>query len=76
MTETIKQILLKVCNTKDVLKPEIDLLDSGILDSLAFINLLMELEDIGIEIQPTQVDKNCFRTVDGIMKLVENYRQK
>ena len=45
--------------------------DSELLDSLGFISLLDGLEDIGISIQPTQVDRNEFRTLDGIFKSVQ-----
>lgn len=76
MENIVKKILVKVCNSKEVINPNIDLLESNILDSLAFINLLMELEDIGIEIQPTQVDKDCFRNVDSIIKLVNLHNNK
>lgn len=70
MKETVENILLRVCGST-ALEPAADLIDSGALDSLAFIELLEELEDIGVEIQPTQVDKNEFRTVEGIVKIAE-----
>lgn len=73
MEETVKEILLRVCGP-DALVPEIDLIESGVLDSLAFIELLAEFEDIGIEIQPTQVDRNKFRKVDGILELARQYQ--
>lgn len=70
MEETVRNIILKVCGSA-ALAPGVDLIESGILDSLALIELLSELEDIGIEIQPTQVDKNEFRTIDGIIRLAK-----
>lgn len=73
MEETVKDILLRVCGP-DALAPKTDLIESGILDSLAFIELLSEFEDIGIEIQPTQIDKDKFRTIDGILELAEQYQ--
>lgn len=73
MEETVKDILLRVCGP-DALAPETDLIESGILDSLAFIELLSEFEDIGIEIQPTQIDKDKFRTIDGILELAKQYQ--
>ncbi len=71
MEQLIKDILVDACGSEQVLEDGVDLLDSGLLDSLAFINLLMALEDEGIDIQPTQVDRNCFRTVEGIIDLVK-----
>lgn len=73
MEETVKDILLRVCGP-GALVPETDLIESGILDSLAFIELLSDFEDIGIEIQPTQIDKDKFRTIDGIQELVKQYQ--
>ena len=73
MEDKIKEIILSVCGG-DAFEEGVDLIESGILDSLAFIELLSEFEDIGIEIQPTRVDKNEFRTVDGIVKLALRYQ--
>ncbi len=51
---------------------EIDLLETEILDSLAFIQLITTLEnEFDIEIQPTQVEPDTWRKVDTITKLVE-----
>lgn len=71
MEQLIKDILVDACGSEQVLEDGVDLLDSGLLDSLAFISLLMALEDEGIDIQPTRVDRNCFRTVEGIIDLVK-----
>ena len=71
MEQHIKDILVDICGSEQVLEDGVDLLDSGLLDSLAFISLLMALEDEGIDIQPTQVDRNCFRTGEGIIDLVK-----
>ena len=46
-----------------------DLLEQGFLDSLALIELLEGLEDMGICIQPTQIPKERLRTVEGILSL-------
>ncbi len=68
----VGELLVRVCDSVAVLEKDIDLLDSGLLDSLAFIELLSELELDGIDIQPTRVDRNMFRTVDGIIELIKN----
>lgn len=74
MDEMIRNLLVRVCGTEDALDESIDLIDSGILDSLAFIELLTELDFEGISIQPTQVDRNCFRNVNSIIELVKEYQ--
>ena len=51
---------------------DIDLLENEILDSLAFIELMTTLEEeFNIEIQPTQVDPNTWKSVKKIVELVE-----
>lgn len=74
MDEMIRNLLVRVCGTEDALDESIDLIDSGILDSLAFIELLTELDFEGISIQPTQVDRNRFRNVNSIIELVKEYQ--
>lgn len=49
-----------------------DLLQYEILDSLAFIELLTILEDeFDIEIQPTQIEPDTWRSLKKIVELVE-----
>ena len=53
-------------------RPHVDLLDEEILDSLGFIQLIGALEDeFGVEVQPTQVPPDTWRSVAGIAALVE-----
>ena len=74
MDEMIRNLLVRVCGTEEALDESIDLIDSGILDSLAFIELLTELDFEGISIQPTQVDRNRFRNVTSIIDLGKEYQ--
>ena len=49
-----------------------DLLENEILDSLSFIELITALEEeFDIEIQPTQVNPNTWRSVGQITELVK-----
>lgn len=60
-------------NLKDNI--DIDLLENEILDSLAFIELISVLEDeYNIEIQPTQVDPDTWRSVKNICDLVQKLK--
>ena len=66
----ISKILYEICEDDAVLDPDCELIESGILDSLAFIELITELEDtFNIEIQPTQIPSDTWRSIDGIVKL-------
>ena len=76
MDDMIRNLLVRVCGTEEALDESIDLIDSGILDSLAFIELLTELDFEGISIQPTQVDRNRFRNVNSIIELVKEYQSR
>jgi D-alanine--poly(phosphoribitol) ligase subunit 2 len=69
----IKQILYEVCEDDMINEKNIDLIDSGLLDSYAFIELFSKLEDNGVFIQPTRIDRNQLRTIEGIEKLVNDY---
>ena len=67
----IKELLYEICEDEKVFDENTDLVESGILDSYATIELLSLLEDEGIEIQITQIDRDLLRTVSGIEKLVK-----
>lgn len=69
MEEEIRQLIARACGTREALEPGVDLLEEGFLDSLALIELLEGLEDMGIDLQPTQIPKEGLRTVEGILAL-------
>ena len=73
MKDKIIDIIVKVSyDTKIIEDNNIDLIKSGILDSLGFINLISMLEDeFDIEIQPTQIPSSMWRHVDSIVQLVK-----
>lgn len=65
----ISKILYEVCGDDSVFDPECELLDSGLLDSFAMIELLSILEDNGITIHPTRTDRSCFKNPRSISEL-------
>lgn len=65
------QLLCEVCGDEAVRDPDYDLLESGALDSLAFIELFSRLEDEGIELQPARIDREMLRTPRTIRRLLE-----
>ncbi len=69
----VKKILYEICEDENVYNPDFDLIESGLLDSFAMIELFARLEDEGIEIQPTRIDREKLRTPRGIEELVEKY---
>lgn len=72
----LKKLLYEICEDESVYDDDIDLIDSGLLDSYAFIELFSRLEDLGVNIQPTRIDRNLLRTIKGIEKLIEDNLNK
>ena len=77
MKEKIIEIIEELTGFKGLKENEdIDLFENEILDSLAFIELISALEnEFDIEIQPTQVDPNTWRSIRKIVELVEKSRK-
>ena len=51
---------------------ELDLFDSGVLDSLAFVELLLRLEqDFGVSVSVDDLELENFRTIERIAAFVE-----
>lgn len=69
MEQIILDLLAQACGTALAAQPGTDLLETGLLDSLAFITLLEGLEDLGIDLAPTRIDRACFRTPESILSL-------
>ncbi len=72
----VPKLLYEICEDDGVYEQNIDLIESGLLDSYAFIELFSRLEDYGINIQPTRIDRTQLRTVKGIEQLVSDYLEK
>lgn len=71
MKEKISKIIKELTGFEEI--ENVDLIENNILDSLAFIELISELEDeFDIEIQPTQVSSDTWRSLDNIVDLVES----
>lgn len=70
----ISRLLFELTEDERVFDPDYDLIESGALDSLAFIELFSRLEDEGIELQPTRIDRSELRTPASIARLIESQR--
>lgn len=71
----MKEILYEICEDKHVFEDDFDLIKSGLLDSYAFIELFTKLEEKGIEIYPTRIDRTRLKTPKSIQELVNEYSQ-
>lgn len=74
MEDKVIDIIEKVTNYKELRDNiDVDLLENEILDSLAFIELITALEEeFDIEIQPTQIEPDTWRSVKKIVELVNS----
>ena len=68
------ELLYSITEDENVYDKKFDLIESGLLDSFTFIELFSRLEDLGIEIQPTRIDKDSLRTPEAIEELIANYK--
>ena len=71
----MNKFICEICGRDEPLREDEELIDSEILDSLAIIELVSALEDEGVIIHLTRIDRNKLRTVASINKLIEEIRE-
>ncbi len=73
--DRVAALVSKVTKTPDIAQePDLDLVDAGLLDSLAFVELLVGLEEIvGVSVPPTEVDRHELATLNLIRAFVAEY---
>lgn len=74
MQETVISIFEDVLEC-DEIRDDLDmnLFEAELLDSLAIIEVLVELEDrLGIALQPTDLERSDMATVNNLVKFLEN----
>lgn len=67
----VNKFICEICGLDEPLKDDEELIESEILDSLAIIELISALEDEGIVIHLTRIDRSMLKTVASINKLIE-----
>ena len=72
----VSKLLYEICEDKNVFNPDFDLIESGILDSFAFIEFFSKLEDMNIYIYPTRIDRNKLRTTRSIEQMISEYLEE
>lgn len=73
MEERLLDIVEKICE-EDVVRDDLDmdLLEEGLLDSLAMVELLLAIEDeFGVTLSPTEYDKSELCTVHKIEEVLK-----
>ena len=72
----VKKMLAEVCENDCAMNDDCELIDSGLLDSLAMIELFSRLEDEGITIHLTQIDRTRLKTTASVIALIEEYTNR
>lgn len=72
----ICELLYEICEDNHVYDLDFDLIESGLLDSFAFIELFTRLEDEGIVIYPTRINREQLRTPRSIQKMIDDFKNK
>ncbi len=67
----IYELLYELCEDESVYDPNCELIESGLLDSFAYIELFSRLEDYGISLHPTQIDRQKLKTPRLIEELMK-----
>lgn len=74
MEERILSILEEICEDEVVYEDkDINLKEEGLMDSLAFVELLVRLEEFGLEVSPTEV---TYEEIDTPNKIIEYVKLK
>lgn len=68
--DMILSLIANACGTPRALEEGVDLIESGLMDSLARITLFEGLEDLGVELYPTQLAPDALRSAPAILAAV------
>ncbi len=69
-----RDILESTCETDEIFEDyDMDLIDSGYLDSFAMLNIIVEIESkMGIRLQPTDLTKDDIRTINSFIRFLSS----
>jgi acyl carrier protein len=74
-TEHVQNVLKTVLNTTQPLE-NVDLIETGIMDSLALVSVIMELETVfNVTIPFEKLEIDNFRTLDSISQFIRKEAQ-
>jgi D-alanine--poly(phosphoribitol) ligase subunit 2 len=74
MKEKVLEIFIEVTGNDEIAEDlDLNLFDAGLLDSLAIIEVLLQIEEkIGIKLQPTDLEREDMSTVNKLTEFLEN----
>lgn len=69
-----REILESTCETDEIFEDyDMDLIDTGYLDSFALLNIIVEIENrLGIKLQPTDINKNDISTINSFINFLSS----
>ncbi len=72
--EKLLEVLADICEDDVVMTDlDVDLFESGLLDSIAYMELLLEIErELGISVAPSEVEKEDVDTPSKLIEVVLN----
>ncbi|WP_294372779.1 D-alanine--poly(phosphoribitol) ligase subunit DltC [uncultured Clostridium sp.] len=74
MKEKVLEIFIDVTGNDEIAEDlDLNLFDAGLLDSLAIIEVLLQIEEkLGIKLQPTDLEREDMSTVNKMTAFLEN----
>ena len=74
MKEKVLEIFIEVTGNDEIADDlDLNLFDAGLLDSLAIIEVLLKIEEnLGIKLQPTDLEREDMSTVNKMTAFLEN----
>ena len=74
MREKVLEIFIEVTGNDEIAEDlDLNLFDAGLLDSLAIIEVLLKIEEnLGIKLQPTDLEREDMSTVNKMTAFLEN----
>ena len=74
MKEKVLEIFIEVTGNDEFEEDlDLNLFDAGLLDSLAIIEVLLQIEEkLGIKLQPTDLEREDMSTVNKMTAFLEN----
>lgn len=74
MKEKVIEIFTEVTGSDEIADDlDLNLFDAGLLDSLAIIEVLLQIEEkLGIKLQPTDLEREDMSTVNKLTTFLEN----
>lgn len=74
MKEKVLEIFIEVIGNDEISEDlDLNLFDAGLLDSLAIIEVLLQIEEkLGIKLQPTDLEREDMSTVNKMTAFLQN----